>query len=287
MCGEPVCMWPVGAELGEGPLWSPVDQATYFVDIKGCRLYRWRAGRGESWSTPAEPGFVAPCAGGSLLVGLRAGLYSFSPETRRWLRIVLVEKDQPGNRVNDGFVDPRGVLWFGTMDDGETAATGSLYSWRAGALRPEARDAGYIITNGPAVSPDGRTLYHTDTMKKTTYAFDLSEDGRLSGKRVFVTTEDGYPDGMAVDADGYVWIAVWDGWRIDRIDPSGRRERSVRFPCANVTKLAFGGPDLRTAYVTTARKGLSAQALASQPLAGGLFCFEVETPGLSPALLPL
>lgn len=130
------------------------------------------------------------------------------------------------------------------------------------------------------MSPDGRTLYHTDTMARRTYAFDVDDAGALSGKRRFVDTPTGYPDGMAVDAEGYVWIAVWDGWRIDRYDPAGRLERSIAFPCANVTKLAFGRDDLRTVYVTTARKGLTPEALAAQPLAGGLFTFKSPVPGL-------
>ncbi len=195
-----------------------------------------------------------------------------------------VEPDQLGNRLNDGFVDPSGALWFGTMDNAETAPTGSLYRWRAGQPL-QRQDEGYIITNGPAMSPDARTLYHTDTMARRTYAFDVDDDGSLANKRLFVETASGYPDGMAVDAEGFLSIAVWDGWRIDRYDPVGRLERSIAFPCANVTKLAFGGDDLRTMYVTTARKGLSPQALAAQPLAGGLFAVESPARGLPAALL--
>src|SRR5439155_17098095 len=126
-----------------------------------------------------------------------------------------VEADQPGNRFNDGFVDSEGRLWFGSMDDSEGEKTGALY--RFDGKHVVRMDDGYIITNGPAVSPDGRTLYHTDTLDKQVYAFDLSADGALSNKRTFVEIADGgYPDGMAVDAEGHLWVCTFGGWRIDR-----------------------------------------------------------------------
>jgi sugar lactone lactonase YvrE len=143
-------------------------------------------------------------------------------------------------------------------------------------------DDGYCITNGPATSPDGRTLYHTDTLKKLIYAFDVSAAGELSNRRVFAAIEDGagHPDGTAVDADGCVWIALFGGWGVRRYSPGGQLLETVALPVANVTKIAFGGDDLRTAYATTARKGLSAAELAAQPRAGDLFAFRVDTPGL-------
>jgi sugar lactone lactonase YvrE len=197
-----------------------------------------------------------------------------------------VEADQPGNRFNDGHVGADGALWFGSMDDAENRPSGALYRFDGAAVAR--MDEGYIITNGPAVSPDGRTLYHTDTLDKRIHAFDLALDGGLSNKRLFVELRDGgYPDGMAVDAAGHLWVATFGGWRIDRFDAAGRKVGEVRFPCANVTKLAFGGDDLCTVYATTARKGLSAEELAAQPLAGGLFTFRVETPGLPQHLLRL
>jgi sugar lactone lactonase YvrE len=142
-------------------------------------------------------------------------------------------------------------------------------------------DRGYVITNGPAFSPDGGTLYHTDTLQKRIYAFDLRNDGSLSDKRVFVTIEEGagYPDGPVVDAEGCVWTGLFGGWAARRYAPDGRLLQCVAFPTANVTKLAFGGADLTTVYATTARKGLDANALAAQPEAGGLFRFETDIPG--------
>jgi xylono-1,5-lactonase len=283
---EVECVWPVGAELGEGALWSPADNAIWFVDIKAPAIHRLDPANHArtSWPAPAQVGFIVPARGGGFVCGLKGGLHRFDPDSGGFTLLEPVEADRPGNRINDGFVDPAGRLWFGTMDDGEAATSGTLYSWTGqGALQP--RDAGYGITNGPAVGPDGRVLYHTDSREKTIYAFDLAEDGRLSGKRVFARTTDAHPDGMAVDADGCLWVALFGGWRIERYSPQGAVIGSVRFPCANITKLAFGGSDLRTAYATTAKLQLSAEDRARQPLAGGLFRFAVDTPGLPQAIL--
>ena len=285
---EVECLWPLGAELGEGPVWSAAEQAVYFVDIKGLYIHRLEAEAGvtTSWPTPFQTGFIVPARGGGFVCGMQDGLYRFDPASGRFELLAPVEADRPGNRINDGFVDPAGRLWFGTMDDGESQSTGTLYAW-SGRGDPEPRDTGYAITNGPAVSPDGRTLYHTDSAAKTVYAFDLAADGAIGGKRVFARIDDAHPDGMAVDAEGAVWVALFGGWRIDRYSPAGAVIGSVAFPCANITKLAFGGQDLRTVYATTAKLHLTDEARAAQPLAGGLFRFRVDTPGLPQALLDL
>jgi len=279
----PACLWEAGATLGEGALWHAQEAAFYSVDIKRHRILRCTADGGARrvWNAPHQIGFVVPLAGGGMVCGMQGGLYRFDPGTGAFALLTEVEPELPGNRINDGFVDATGTLWFGTMDDAETAPSGSLY--RAGADgTPRLADPGYVITNGPAASPDGRTLYHTDTLGKVTYAFDLLPDGSLRNKRVFASFvgQQGHPDGMAVDADGHVWIAHFGGWRIDRFAPDGSLAGCVRFPCANITKLAFGGPDLRTVCVTTARKGLSDAELERQPRAGDLFTFRSPVPGL-------
>jgi sugar lactone lactonase YvrE len=194
-----------------------------------------------------------------------------------------VEPAYPANRLNDGAVDQRGRLWFGSMDDDEQKPSGMLYRFDRGCLT--AMDSDYVITNGPAFSPDGRILYHTDTLARRIYAFDLREDGSLADKRVFVEIEEGagYPDGPVVDQEGCLWTGLFGGWGARRYTPRGRLLQTIGFPVANVTKLAFGGVDLTTVYATTARKGLDAAALGSQPLAGGLFRFQADTPGQSAA----
>jgi len=279
---KPECIWALGAELGEGPLWSPRDQALWFVDIKQKRIHRFdpKTGEGRSWDAPAAPGFLAPLSNGTFIAGLKTGLYTFDPRNGAFAPRHAVESHKPGNRLNDGAVDAQGYLWFGSMDDGEEHPSGCLH--RLDDDGPREMDPGYIITNGPSFSPDGRTLYHTDTLARTIYAFNLASGGKLSNKRVFVTIEDGagYPDGPTVDSEGCLWTGLFAGWRARRYSPRGELLMEVRFPCANVTKLAFAGADLRTVYATTAWKGLDAKARAAQPLAGGLFRFEADVPGL-------
>ena len=282
----PVCVWPAGAELAEGPLWLAAENAVYFVDIKGHRIHRLCVASGErrTWQAPDQPGFLAPLADGTFVCGLPGGLYRFDTATGEFDKLVDVEPHLPGNRLNDGFVDAQGRLWFGSMDDAEEAPSGTLYRVNeAGAAI--AQDDDYVITNGPAMSPDGRTLYHNDTMRRVVYAFDVAADGTLSGKRIFAAISgDGHPDGMAVDADGFVWVALFGGWRIERYSPAGELVDQVPLPCANVTKLAFGGDDLQTVYVSTAWKGLTAVERQHQPQAGGLFSFRAPVAGQAQAL---
>jgi D-xylonolactonase len=279
--GQPHSLWPIGAELGEGPLWQQSEQALYFVDIRGQRIYRCAADGSlrRWWPAPQPIGFLQPLADGTFVAGLRDGLYRFNPHDGSFELFGKVTPDLPGNRLNDAFTDPFGRLWFGSMDNQEELPTGNLYQV-CGDAEPIVRDAGYVISNGPAMSPDGGVFYHTDTLACVIYAFDVAADGSLSNKRPLLRIADGFPDGTTVDAAGHLWIAIFGGGRIERYSPQGQRVDVIHFPCANVTKLAFGGPDLQTAFVTTAWKGLSAQQRRDQPLAGNLFAFRSATPGL-------
>ena len=285
----PECIWDVGAHLGEGALWHAATRSVWFVDIKGRRIHRCAAdGSGRrSWEAPGQPGFVVPASGGAMVCALEDGLYRFDEAGSEFKPLRKVEDDVPGNRFNDGHVDAGGNLWFGSMDDGQLEPSGALYRLGRDGVLSRA-DAGYIITNGPAISPDGKTLYHTDTPLRRVYAFALREEGSLAGKRLFLQLPEGSrPDGMAVDREGHLWIALFGAGRIERYTAAGRLVGSVGFPCTNITKLAFGGEDLRTAYVTTAWKGLTPAQRREQPLAGGLFAFRVDTPGLPHTALAL
>ncbi|HEX4636942.1 MAG TPA: SMP-30/gluconolactonase/LRE family protein [Rhizomicrobium sp.] len=280
MNGPVPCVWPLACALGEGPIWW--QGAVWFTDIKEKSLYRFQPESGEkrSWRAPSEVGFLAPLKNGHFIAGAKAGLYEFDPASGGFALIRTVEPNRPGNRLNDGAVDSSGRLWFGSMDDAEGQPSGMLYRFHHGDLT--AMDSGYVITNGPAFSPDGATLYHTDTLQRRVYAFDLHDDGSLANKRIFLTIEEGagHPDGTVVDSQGCLWIGLFGGWEARCYAPDGRLVERIAFPVANITKLAFGGAGLTTVYVTTARKGLDEAALSVQPLAGGLFCFEAKVPGL-------
>ncbi|MEZ5284893.1 MAG: SMP-30/gluconolactonase/LRE family protein [Vicinamibacterales bacterium] len=283
--GSPVpeCRWNLRAQLAEGPLWIARDGALWFVDIKAHRLHRLdeAGGNTRTFAAPAQCSFIVPAADGTLIAGLQGGLSRFDPDTGTFERLVPVETELPGNRLNDAVVDPAGYLWFGSMDDDEREASGTFYRLDDdGQVRP--RGFRCPITNGPAFSPDGRTGYFVDTLAKTVWAYDVDGDGRLSRQRVFVTLDDtpGSPDGPTVDADGFVWIGVYGGWCARRYDPSGTLVSVVELPVANVTKVALGSADGRTAYATTAAQRLDDAALASQPLAGGLFSWRTPVRGL-------
>lgn len=280
---EAVPVLGVGATLGEGPTWVARDAALWFVDIKQYRVHRFDPASTDhrSWQAPGQVGWVLPADDGCFLAGLQAGIARFDPTNGEFTLVAVPDAHPPGNRLNDAVVGAAGRIWFGSMDDGEEAATGRLYVHDGGRVRDSGL-APVCITNGPAVAPDGRTLYHTDTLGRVIHAVPLRDDGTLGSPRVFaqIDAADGWPDGCTVDAEGGLWTGLWGGWRARRYAPDGLVDREVRFPVANVTKVAFGGPDLATAYATTARKGLDAQALAAQPHAGDLFAFEPGIAGL-------
>jgi D-xylonolactonase len=279
---KPGKVWDAGCELGEGSVWA--NGALWFVDIKARKVHRFSPETGDksSWDAPEQIGFLLPAEGGGFVAGLQSGLYAFDPGNGEFDLVAQVEPHLPGNRLNDGVVDPSGRLWFGSMDDGEAAPTGSFYSFHRGALR----DSGLprvAITNGPALSPDGRILYWVDTLGKTVNAAEVDEDGGLGESRLLVRLADkeGFPDGPTVDSEGCVWISLYWGWEARRYSPAGELLERVRFPVSNITKIAFGGEDLRTVYATTARHGIKPEAMARQPEAGALFAFEVDVPGLA------
>jgi D-xylonolactonase len=283
VAGTPRRALGMGAMLGEGPVWVGRENALWFVDIKSLRIHRFDPATEslKSWDAPSQPGWILPERGGGFVVGMQRGIERFDPTTGTFDPHVVPEPHLPGNRLNDATVDARGRILFGSMDDSEGKSTGRLYALDTDGVT----DTGLppvSITNGPAISPDGRTLYHTDTLGKVIHAVAVNDDGSLGAMRVFATIEEGagYPDGSVVDSEGCVWTGLYMGWGVRRYAPDGTLLETVRLPASNVTKIAFGGPDLKTAYATTARKGLDAAALAAQPEAGDLFAFDVAVPGL-------
>jgi sugar lactone lactonase YvrE len=280
---EPRNVWPVAAELGEGPVWVERDRALWFVDIKKRQIHRYDpAERNKrSWDAPEQVGFILPAERGGFVAGLQSGLYHFDDVSGAFELIVEVEPDVPTNRLNDGVVDPQGRLWFGTMDDRERDKSGAFYCFSDKGLTRTAID-GIAITNGPAVSPDGRLLYVVDTLKGTIDVAEIGDDASLGAPRplVRIDPKDGYPDGPTIDSEGCVWISLYNGWEARRYSAVGELLERVRFPVANITKVAFGGSGLRTAYATTARQLLSVEEIAAQPQIGDLFEFHVEVPGV-------
>ena len=276
-------VWPLAAELGEGPVWVERDRALWFVDIKKQQIHRYdpASGARRSWDAPEQVGFILPAERGGFVAGLQSGLYHFDDNSGAFDLIVKVDEDSPANRLNDGTVDPKGRIWFGTMDNQERDRSGAFYCFANGKLTRTAI-GNIAITNGPAVSPDGRILYVVDTLRGTIDAVDIDDDGTLGERRSYVRIDpsEGHPDGPTIDAEGCVWISLYAGWEARRYSPTGELIERVRFPVANITKIAFGGDDLRTVYATTARQLLSREDIAKQPEIGDLFEFTADVPGV-------
>lgn len=281
------CVWDVGALLGEGPVWDARDGAVWFVDIERPAIHRYGladASR-QSFTPPWRISAIWPRAAGGFVAHGERGFAIIDPAAGRYDLFHETEPDLPRNRANDGKIDPSGRFWSGTMDDAKLDATGALY--RLDRDRRVTRiDAGYRITNGPAFSPDGRTMYHTDTLRRTVYAFDLAADGSASNKRDFLRFADetaGNPDGMNIDSEGCLWIAFWGGWCVRRYAPDAALIGERRVPAAQVTSLTFAAAALDRMFVTSAAVDLDRRG--DHALAGGLF--EIVDPGASGIPMPL
>jgi len=273
------CVANVHALLGEGPVWVAREAALYWLDIKGREIFRLDdQGHLTEWPTPMRVGSIAPKKSGGFIAGTDAGIALVDPTADRFEIVANPEEQLPDNRFNDGKVDRRGRFWAGTMDDREKAATGTLYCVDS-SLECVAVDGNYRVTNGPAFSPLGDVLYHNDSARQVTYAFDVDSRGAVANRRAFLQfgERDGYPDGMTVDSEGCLWIAFWDGWCLRRYSPSGEWIETLKVPVQRPTSCAFGGRELDRLYITSARIGLEETGLEMQPNAGGLF---MATPGV-------
>ncbi len=276
---DAVCVWQAGAILGEGPIWSVREQAVYWVDIHGPRVHRYSltGGPSQSWEMPDwigwivertdHPGFVA---------GFRQGFATLSLDPLVVRFFGYPEAGLPENRLNDATVDAAGRIWAGSMDNSQERDTGCLYridpNWEWAKV-----DSGYKVANGPTLSPDGRLLYHTESLSRVIYRFDMNEEGELANKRPWVqlAETDGFPDGMTTDAEGFVWVAIWGKGCVRRFDPQGKMEREVFLPVSRVTSCVFAGDNLDRLFVTSASIGAE-----KEPMAGALFEVDPGVRGL-------
>ena len=278
--------------LGESVLWSSDLQSLCWIDGVAAEVHRWEAlsRRHSVIKLPLDPvvGMIAATSEpGTFVASHVRGLTLVNLDTLRLTPLADPEQGRADIAYNDGKVDPQGRLWAGTFDVNETEPRGCLWLLENGAP-PRLMETGMAVVNGPAFSPDGRTVYVSDSVARRILAFDLEAD-RPRNRRVLAefAPEDGLPDGLTVDAEGCVWCAFWDGGRVMRLSPEGRRMLAIAIPAPRVTSVTFGGHSLDTLYVTTARYGLTAADLEKYPTAGALF--EIQTPvrGLSTKPLQL
>ena len=280
------------ALLGESPLWHPDEQCLYWVDIPGRLLHRFRpdGGQHDQWPQASDPACCVPLLGGGLLLAMRDGLWRFDPATGQRQRVAAPPYDPAAQRFNDGKADALGRFWVGTIDDAR-APRAALFCHSPGHGLARMAE-GITNSNGLAFSPDGRTLYWADTQAHQLMAFDLDlAQGSLSRRRVLRQFEPraadqplqhyaGRPDGAAVDSEGAYWVAMYEGQRLLRLAPDGRTLAELPLPVRCPTMPCFGGADLRTLYITTARHGRPPVELAEQPWAGCVLQCRVAVPGL-------
>ena len=273
------------SELGEGPSWDSRKGVLYWVDIFRGLVHVYDPDKSEDRVVQAGHyvSSVVPRKSGGVAITLQHGFYRLNLEEGKPSLLAGVEENLARNRFNDGKCDPAGRFWAGTMDIEEKSPFAALYVLeKRKAVRKVLE--GVTVSNGLGWSPDKRTMYYIDTPTRRISAFDYSErTGDIENRRTAIdmSGQPGYPDGMAVDEEGMIWVAHWGGWRVTRFNPqTGKALEHVEMPASQVTSCCFGGEELKQLYLTTARAGISPDALAKEPQAGGLFMLEVDVKGL-------
>lgn len=271
--------------LGEGLLWSARENALFWTDILSRKLWRMDLGDEQitHWDMPEAIGWIVERARGGFVVGLQSGFYRLDLDPFRLELIANPQPERPGNRLNDAKADARGRIWAGSMPFADQPptnwpASGALYCLDpSGAVTRH--DDGITIANGPALSPDGKVLYHTDSRIGQVWKFAIEADGTLGPREPHLQfdIEKGAPDGMTCDRDGGLWIAFYNGAKVARFDPDGQLDREIALPTPQITNVCFVGADLSRMFVTSAGDGRP-----DDPLAGALFEVDAGAIGVLP-----
>lgn len=272
---KPELVLDVHAELGEAPIWDAARERLLFLDIMRGHVHEFNPANGDDRIIEVgQPvGSIAPTARGDWVIAAKDGFYRLDPKSGRTSLINRIEDARSDTRMNDGYVDPQGRFWAGTMGLGGVKERGALYRLdRDGSVQRML--TGVSTSNGLDWSPDGATMYYTDTRTSRIDMFDFDgPSGTISRRRLFVSIpeEIGYPDGLIVDESGFVWLALWEGGAVHRMNPDGLVDRIIPMPVTLPTKCAFGGKKLEDLYITTAWIGLDETEKARQKHAGGLY----------------
>lgn len=278
------CVLPWGAQLGEAPVWHPAEQRLYWVDILHPAVYRFdpQTGLNETCAPGKLISAVLPRREGGLMAATQDGIEALDFTTGHLSPFADPEKGLVENRLNDAKVGPGGAIWVGSMRLDASKPSGGLFRVSShGAV--ERKESEITVSNGLGWSPDNATFYFVDTVPGVIFAYDSEPGtGALHNRRVFaqIPQSEGRPDGLTIDRDGGVWCAIWDGWCLHRYLPDGTLDRMIDMPVPRPTSLSFGGPDMATLFVTSARTRLPASTLSEAPLSGGLFAFRPGETGL-------
>jgi sugar lactone lactonase YvrE len=296
------CLWEAKAILGESTVWDPRSGSICWVDIEAPSIHRYQlaTGRKSSWDAPRWISAIAPRESGGFIASCADGIAYVDPDKGQYQPIFQPIPNPAKARLNDGATDRLGRYWTGSCDTAQwdestTAAdkestlgqldirnTGELYCIDIDGTA-ETRETDLVTENGPAFSPDGRTAYVNDSMPLISLAYDVEDDGRLTNKRTFArfSPEDGYPDGMAVDVEGCIWMAFYESWKLRRFAPDGTMLEERQLPVRRGLRPAFGGESYERLFLITGSQGYSPERFKGEPLAGGLFeLLNVDVPGL-------
>ena len=276
---KPKIIYPKNLLLGEGPIWMPDSKSLMWLDIKGNSLHTFsyitkifkekNLVKTTTWILPI-------LNSNSFLVGTEDGVEEYDYNENKFELKLSIEGDLPNNRLNDAKIDKNGNLWFGTMDNTEKDQSGSFY-----CLKPNYElikiDDSYTVTNGPAITNDDKKLYHVSSLQKKVFCYDKNNT-TLSNKRIFfeLDQKDGYPDGLTIDDENFIWLAVWGGAKVVRISPDGEIDKIITFPTSQITSCVFGGSDMNILFVTSASVGKNP---SEDTHAGNLFSVETNRKG--------
>ena len=271
-------------ELGEGPVWCPIEEKLWWIDISNPHLFcADRNGQVISdWLLPKPPGSFAIREDGTLYITFRSGPALFKPKSGEITFLSVPSLDLGDTRFNDGKTDRKGRFWVGTMDKKVERSIGALYRFDGLTLLKKV-DQGFTISNGIGWSPDNKTMYFADTPSRSIISYDYDLDtGNICNKKLFVQCDAGQggPDGLTVDSEGGVWSVQFDRWCINRYDKSGKLSQVVELPVQRPTSAVFGGENFQTLFVTTATMHLTVLELNNQPLAGAVLSFDPGYGGL-------
>jgi sugar lactone lactonase YvrE len=276
------CVYPCSAFLGEAPCWIPSSKSLLWVDILSPSVHLTSINEGITRNMPLNElvGVVVPRRRGGFVAATQSGFRALDVQTGEMATLVS-PSDISGRRFNDGKCDPAGRFWAGTISLDATPDKGTLYRLDVdGSLR--LMDSGFHVTNGMGWSPDAKRFYLTDSGRRVIYVYDFDLDtGQIHNRRLFIdfSTFEGTPDGLAIDSEGALWCALWDGWSLQKFAADGRHIKTVAMPVPRPTSCAFGGDDLKTLYITSARIRLSSTQLAAAPLSGSVFALKTDVAG--------
>ena len=278
---EPECIWKSKALLGEGTLWVPSLQSIYFVDIKKKKIFLFNKKKNKKKiiKVDKEIGFISHIKKNIFILGLKSQLRIVDLINKKTLYTINVEINKPNNRINDGKVDPKGRLWFGTMDSFEKQQSGSLYCLDKN-LKLHKVDKKYFIPNGPAFI-DKNNFYHTDSRKRLIYKIKINDKLKILKKKIFLklNKRDGSPDGMTTDAKNNLWVCHYRGARISVYDLKGNKVHQINFPAKNITNCTFGGSTNNELFISTARKGMKDKEIKKYSLSGSFFKVKINLKG--------